>query len=154
VLVAGSCAAFLQLTVLGTACSQESEAYEPGLGEIMSLTSMRHQKLWFAGQAGNWRLAAYELDELQEGFADAVRFHPTHKDAARPLTELVPEFTAGPIESVRRGISMRDPAVFEAAFDALTAGCNGCHVAADFSFNVIVRPAANPFSNQSFGEAH
>ncbi len=29
-----------------------------GLGEIMSLQQMRHSKLWFAGQAKNWELAA------------------------------------------------------------------------------------------------
>jgi hypothetical protein len=41
------------------ACSREpaTPAYTPGLGEIMTLTQMRHAKLWFAGQAGNWSLA-------------------------------------------------------------------------------------------------
>jgi hypothetical protein len=45
-----------------------SEPYTPGLGEIMSLQQMRHAKLWFAGQAENWELADYEIDELGEGF--------------------------------------------------------------------------------------
>src|SRR5262252_11185565 len=58
-----------------------NEAYAPGLGELMSLQQMRHTKLWFAGQAGNWDLAAYELDELGEGFDDIVKYHPTHKDS-------------------------------------------------------------------------
>lgn len=43
---------------------QPAPAYIPGLGEIMAATQMRHAKLWFAGQAGHWPLAAYELDEL------------------------------------------------------------------------------------------
>jgi hypothetical protein len=38
----------------------------------MTLTQMRHAKLWFAGQAANWPLAAYELDELHEGMQDAA----------------------------------------------------------------------------------
>jgi hypothetical protein len=42
--------------------------YVPGLGELMSANQMRHAKLWFAGEAGNWPLAAYDLDELKEGF--------------------------------------------------------------------------------------
>jgi hypothetical protein len=122
----------------------------PGLGEIMTLTQMRHMKLWFAGDAENWPLADYELDELEEGLADAVRFHPTHKDAPRPLTELVPEFTALPIRKLRAAVANRDPASFAAAYDALTAACNGCHGATGFSFNVVTRPTANPYANQKF----
>src|ERR1700692_621005 len=48
------------------------EPYAPGLGEIMTLTQMRHLKLWLAGAAKNWELADYELDELKEGFDDAI----------------------------------------------------------------------------------
>lgn len=127
-----------------------SGAYTPGLGEIMTLTQMRHIKLWFAGEAGNWPLADYELDELQEGFADAVRFHPTHKDSPRPLTELVPEFTAPPLRSLRAAVAERDASAFVSAYDSLTLSCNGCHEAVGFSFNVVTRPTANPYSNQQF----
>jgi hypothetical protein len=126
------------------------EGYVPGLGEIMAATQMRHLKLWFAGEAGNWALASYEIDELEEGFADAVRFHPTHKSAPRPLTELVPQFTAGPIAALRSAVAHRSTAEFAAAHDALTQGCNGCHAAAGFAFNVVRRPTANPYSNQDF----
>jgi len=125
-------------------------SYIPGLGEIMSLTQMRHLKLWFAGQAENWDLAAYETDELAEGFADVVRFHPTHKGSPAPLSQLVPEFTAGPLEALRSAIERRDLGAFTAAYDSLTEGCNGCHHAAEFSFNVVGRPSANPYSNQRF----
>jgi hypothetical protein len=133
-----------------SAATGTAEPYVPGLGEIMSLTQMRHLKLWFAGQAENWELASYETDELEEGFADVVRFHPTHKSSPEPLTRLVPEFTEGPIEALRSAIAQRDLAAFTAGFDSLTQGCNGCHRAADFSFNVVVQPTSNPYSNQSF----
>src|SRR2546423_10183558 len=52
------------------------EPFTPGLGEIMTLQQMRHLKLWFAGQANNWPLAGYELDELKEGFEDIVKYFP------------------------------------------------------------------------------
>lgn len=130
--------------------SAAAAPYVPGLGEIMSLTQMRHLKLWFAGRDQNWELASYETDELEEGFADVVRFHPTHKSAPQPLTLLVPEFTEGPIAALRSAIEQRDLAAFETGFDALTGGCNGCHRAADFAFNVVVRPTSNPYSNQRF----
>ena len=52
----------------GQAADAQAPVYTPGLGEIMSLQQMRHSKLWSAGSAHNWPLAAYELDELKEGF--------------------------------------------------------------------------------------
>src|SRR5438270_13812750 len=57
------------------------EPFTPGLGEIMTLQQMRHLKLWFAGQGGNWPLAGYELDELKEGFEDVIKYFPTKDDA-------------------------------------------------------------------------
>jgi len=48
-------------------------AAQPGLGEIMTLQQLRHIKLWFAGRAGNWALADYEIGELKEGFDDATQ---------------------------------------------------------------------------------
>ena len=116
----------------------------------MAATQMRHLKLWYAGEAGNWELAGYEVDELEEGFADAVRFHPQHKDSPRPLTELVPEFTAGPVAALRGAIAEESPAAFATAYDALTEGCNSCHAVARFSFNVVGRPSGNPYTNQRF----
>jgi hypothetical protein len=130
--------------------ANHGDSYAPGLGEIMSLTQMRHLKLWFSGQAENWALASYETDELEEGFSDVVRFHPTHKASPAPLSQLIPEFTAGPIEALRAAIERRDPVEFTAAYDSLTQGCNGCHRATEFSFNVVTRPSGNPFSNQHF----
>ena len=132
--------------LLGAACA--SARYVPGLGEIMSLTQMRHLKLWYAGEARNWPLAAYEVDELEEGFADAVRLHPVHDGV--PVAQLVPEFTAGPIEALRTAVASESAQDFAVAYDALTQGCNGCHNAARFSFNVITRPSANPYANQRF----
>lgn len=126
------------------------ESYVPGLGEIMSLTQMRHLKLWFAGQAENWPLAAYETDELEEGFSDVVQFHPTHHGSPVALSQLVPELTTGPIAALRSAIERRDLVAFTSAYDSLTEGCNDCHKAAEFSFNVVERPSTNPYSNQRF----
>jgi hypothetical protein len=132
------------------ASTSRPATYAPGLGEIMTLQQMRHAKLWLAIEAKNWALAEYELDELQEGFADAVTFHPRHKDAPRPLGELVPETMDGPIKELRAALAARDLGRAERAHDAVTAGCNACHAAAGFSFNRVVRPSANAYSNQDF----
>jgi hypothetical protein len=128
-----------------------SSGIVPGLGELMSLQQMRHAKLWFAGREGNWPLAGYELDELQEGFDDVVRLHPTHKDAPLPLSQVLPKIMDRPIADLRAAIRARDPQAFAAAYDALTAGCNACHQATNFGFNVVRRPVeAAWYGNQRF----
>jgi len=127
-----------------------ARSYAPGLGEIMTFTQLRHAKLWMAGAAGNWDLAAYETDELEEGFQDVVTYHPTHKDAPLPVSEILPAMTQAPLAALRAAISRRDQAAFEVAFDSLTAGCNSCHLALKFGFNVVRRPIADEFPNQDF----
>lgn len=125
--------------------------YRPGLGELMNFTQMRHAKLWFAGAEQNWPLAGYELDELQEGFDDVVRYHPAHRESQLPLSELVPKIMSRPMKDVRGAIAAHDEPAFATAFDELTAACNSCHQATNFGFNVVKRPAsASWFANQSF----
>ena len=143
-----SCGAAM-LAVLA-ACSRGPEPYAPGLGEIMTFTQMRHQKLWLAGDAGNWPLASYELDELEEGFQDAVAFHPTVQSTPVPIAQAIPAQTGGPIAALRAAVAHQDRAEFARAFDGLTAACNTCHVLTNHNFNVIVRPAASSFPNQDF----
>jgi hypothetical protein len=133
--------------------SAASEAYAPGLGEIMSFQQMRHVKLWFAGQAGNWDLAAYEVDEIGEGFDDIVKYHPTHKDSPVAPKDAIPRMVTEPVASLRAAVDKKDPAAFVQAFDALTAACNNCHQATNFGFNVVQRPATNPYPSQVFAPA-
>lgn len=136
--------------VCAAACSHSAPNFTPGLGEIMTLQQMRHAKLWFAGEAGNWELASYETDEIGEGFADAVVIHPTHKTSPEPLTTAIPRFADAPIAALRSAIESKSRERFEQAFDALTASCNGCHAATEFAFNVVTRPTTNTFANQDF----
>lgn len=144
-------AALAAAAMLAGACSRDTTpAYTPGLGEIMTLQQMRHAKLWWAGDAGNWALASYELDELQEGFADAVRYHPTVEGSPVPIAEILPEVTHEPLDELRKAIDGKDAAGFAPAFDGLTAACNACHRATKHGFNVVKRPKENTFSNQDF----
>jgi hypothetical protein len=126
------------------------EPFVPGLGEIMSLQQMRHTKLWLAGEANNWKLAAYEVDELGEGFDDVVRLHPTLKDSPGAPKDLIPRIVMTPIDDLRKAVDQQNSAAFAAAYDSLTAGCNNCHEATNFGFNHVQRPASNPYPNQVF----
>ena len=116
-------------------------ASNPGLGEIMALQQMRHSKLWFAGRAGNWPLADYEIGELNEGFDDVNKLLGG---------DTVQKAIAAQMTALEKIIDAKDRAAFAAAFDKLTAGCNNCHRALDHDFIVIQRPTLQPYGNQSF----
>ena len=134
-----------------TAFAETKEPYTPGLGEIMTLQQMRHLKLWFAGQAQNWPLADYELDELKEGYEDIVKYYPTKDDA--PTGVMASAVIEKEVADLNKAIDSKDRKQFTAAFDKLTASCNACHQSSKKSFLVVQRPAANPYANQSFAPA-
>jgi hypothetical protein len=131
-----------------TAQAEQKEPYSPGLGEIMTLQQMRHLKLWFAGQAGNWPLADYELDELKEGYEDIVKYFPTKDDA--PTGPMAQAIIEKEVAELNKAIEAKDRKQFAAAFEKLTASCNACHQSSKKPFIVVQRPAANPYANQSF----
>ena len=113
----------------------------PGLGEIMTLQQLRHIKLWFAGRAGNWALADYEMGELNEGFEDVNKLLGGGT---------VDKMVGDPIKALQKAIEDKNRAAFTAAFDKLSAGCNNCHRTLDHGFIVIQRPALLPYSDQAF----
>ncbi len=116
------------LLLLPLAASAEpNEPFKPGLGEIMTLQQMRHLKLWFAGQAGNWGLADYELDELKEGFEDITKYYPTKDDV--PTGTMAEAIVAKEVADLAKAIEGKDKKSFASAFDRLTAPCNACHQA-------------------------
>lgn len=143
------------LALLGSACRQtvQTEPYTPGLGELMTLQQMRHTKLWLAGQAGNWALAGYEIKELGEGFDDVLKYHPTHEESPVAPKDAIPRIVTAPVADLRAVVEQKNAAAFESAFDALTKACNDCHQATNFGFNVVQRPATNPYPNQVFAPA-
>jgi hypothetical protein len=133
---------------------QQSAYFTPGLGEIMAQTAVRHSKLWFAGQARNWDLAAYEVDELREGFTDAGKYHPTHKQIKQPIPELIAQHMDRPLAGLEQAIKDKNLQMFIENYNSLTAACNACHQGTEFGFNVVTQPGFNPFANQAFGSGN
>jgi hypothetical protein len=124
-----------------TPAADQPEPYQPGLGEYMTLQQLRHIKLWFAGHAGNWPLADYEVGELKEGFDDV---------SGLLGNEIVDQHVGAPLAALQKAIDGKDSAAFVGAYDTLSAGCNACHHALDHGFIVIGRPTSLPYSDQNF----
>ena len=139
------------LLTAGIACAQpsikqdegsaEEAEHLPHLSEIMVQQQMRHIKLWFAGDAGNWRLAGYEIDQLKDGFDDVAKLLGG---------ELAQQHVGGAISQLEQAIESKDHEAFVSAFDRLSFGCNQCHRTLDHAFIVIRRPDLLPYSDQSF----
>ena len=127
------------------------DRYEPGLGEFMTATQLRHAKLWFAGKQKNWDLAAYEIDEIKEGLADAARLFPVFDGIA--VAGMIKTNIDPRIQELENAVTAKSSARFVVAFDGLTSGCNGCHAGASKPFIRIQRPTEPPLTNQNFAPA-
>ncbi len=121
--------------------SADEAGTSPHLSDIMVQQQMRHIKLWFAGDARNWALADYELDQLKDGFDDIAKVLGG---------DIAQQHVGGAVSRVETAIESKDHAAFVSAFDRLSAGCNACHRTLDHAFIVIQRPVLLPYSDQRF----
>ena len=138
----------LVASVLFAAAQPAKEPYAPGLGEFMTATQLRHAKLWFAGKANNWDLAAYEIDEIAEGLEDAEKQFPTHDGI--PVADMIKANIDPAVAELRKAVEAKSSAKFAVAFDQLTSACNTCHTGANKPFIRIQRPTSPPLNNQNF----
>jgi hypothetical protein len=122
---------------------RSSPKYVPRLSDIMSAVQFRHLKLWAAGQKQNWELAAYELDQVKAGLAEALTLYTDI-----PVTSFSAIET--PLKSMDGAISTKNSSEFSNSFKGLTTACNSCHQAIGRGFIFITVPTTSPFSNQSF----
>jgi hypothetical protein len=127
--------------LLAVSVSSAEEANDANIGDIMASQQERHLKLWFAGRAGNWPLADYEIGKLKDGFDDIDKLMGG---------DTVGKAVGAPTAALEKAIESKDKDSFTRAFDQLTAGCNSCHHTLDHAFIVIQRPTVLPYSNQSF----
>ncbi|MCP3466198.1 hypothetical protein [Bradyrhizobium sp. CCGUVB23] len=118
--------------------------YVPRLGDIMGAAQTRHQKLWLAGKAQNWELAAYELRQLKASLVEAALLY-----SGIPVSNVTT--LEAPLQSASDAISAKDGRKFAKAVGDLTEGCNSCHRSMNRSFVVMRVPTdQRPYGNQQF----
>lgn len=116
--------------------------FRPGLGELMTaFVQPRHIKLGLAGAAGNWELADYERDELNETFDDIGKLILKHGELSIP--QAIAATVKQPLEALDKAIKAKDPTGFAKAYADLTAGCNACHQSAGHPMIVIQVPTVS-----------
>jgi hypothetical protein len=130
------------------AIKEVSKIYVPGLEQFMNVILIEHNKLWFAAQARNWPLAAYELGEIKEIMGDVQDFVPTFKNL--PLADMLDAVITKEIAALERTIEAKDYKGFTVGYDKLTQACNACHQGTENGFVVIKRPTQPTFTNQDY----
>ena len=124
--------------------SPSVKPYAPRLVEIMSAAQLQHLKLWFAGKAKNWDLAAYEVRQLTDSLVQAALLYP-----GIPVSNITT--MEAPLLAISDAIATKDSRKFVVSTRNLTDGCNACHSSMDRSFIVISLPTdQQPPANQIF----
>jgi hypothetical protein len=134
------------------AVAKEQNASQPTLADLMTLTQLRHFKLWYAHKMANWKLTGYELDQFENTIERIVKLYPRVSSISQ--ANLIHEKTDPAMSEIRRAIHDKNNSRFESAYKKITSACNECHKAAGFSFIVVQVPTKSPFSNQNFEPTH
>jgi hypothetical protein len=123
---------------------QLAKTYKPGFGEFMSGIQIHHAKLWFAGKNQNWKLADFEIKEIEEALAGIQQYC-----VDRPESKSI-GMMDGAIDSLNKAIEQKNVVQFNSGYLLFTATCNECHRSTAHEFNVITIPVNPPFTNQNF----
>jgi hypothetical protein len=107
--------------------------HQPRLGDIMIAVQWRHMKLWFAGKAQNWELAAFELRQIKAGLSEAATLYP-----GIPVSNVTT--MANLVQSIADAIKAKDTGRFTTAVVEMTDGCNACHKSTGRGFIVVRIP--------------
>ena len=120
---------------------------QPGLGTVMIEYGIRFGNVWWAGDAGNWDMAKYQVKEMTEIQEVAETTRPARADALK-------KFEKDNLEPLMAAIDAKDKNAFVIAYDRAVTGCNQCHAdqkdaaGKDFRWIKIGRPTSPaPFSN-------
>jgi len=121
-----------------------ADAYKPGFGDFMGTLQNHHAKLWFAGENENWKLADFEIHEIEETMEDLMNYQ-SDREESKMIEILNPA-----IEGIEDAIEQKDPELFKRSYISLTNACNKCHQATGYEFNRVKVPEISNFSNQDF----
>jgi hypothetical protein len=116
----------------------------PKLGDVMIDMQLRHIKLWYAGKAANWALAAYELERMRETIGKAAVLY-------RNIPVAYITSMDDPLRDMRSAIASKDQAKFSRGYLAFTGACNACHAGGGVGFIHIQAPTSSPFSDENYG---
>lgn len=154
--------AVVVLLIFARGCSQKpetsSEGLEerlkkleiavPGVGAMMGSVQLHVAKLYFAGEAKNWKLAEFEIHEIEENLEKAATLRPG--DNGVQLTGVFDAFERTQLAEMKKAIKQEDLKAFRRLYVESIEVCNSCHVSTGRPYLVITPPTAPPVPNQQW----
>ena len=123
--------------------------FRPAMDDLMTmLVQPRHIKLYYAGQAKNWTLAGFQINELRGALARIGRTIPNYRNIN--VDTAVASIFADKLKAVDAAVKAADSAQFMAAYGEMTNACNECHKGMEHPFLVIKVPDSNNYPDQEF----
>jgi hypothetical protein len=122
--------------------------HSAGLGEYMSTIQLHAAKLWFAGQASNWKLSKYELDELAETIEAAEALHVRRNGV--DISSVLQGLRLAQLPQFEEGIGKKNLRAFGQVYGEVLAACNNCHRLAGYEFIHVIPPTREPVTNQQW----
>ena len=117
------------------------QGFVPGFDDIMTmLVQPRHVRLYYAGTAKNWEMAAAENRDLRASFDRLVQAIPNY--LGNNVQNSVTTFMKPKLDAMDAAIAAADAQKFSGAYKDLTTGCNDCHTYMEHPFLVIKVPEA------------
>lgn len=110
------------------------EALKPTFTDFMPNYAERFHVMHRAGDAGDWAVAAHEIDEMR-------RLTRVSKYIDPKLGALAQGFMDGNLRTLREAIEHGNAKSFRAALKDTVASCNGCHTAAGSTMPVTLDAA-------------
>lgn len=105
----------------------------PSQSHAMADVDYQFANLWFAGQAANWPLAEFYLNEARSHIGWMVRIRPIRKTSSGDLDlqAMWQTIDAGYFVPLKTTISNKNGAAFSEQYKLTMNGCYACHVAAE-----------------------
>jgi hypothetical protein len=134
------------------ATAPQTTGYLPSISDLMIATIQpRHERLWRAGQDGNWAFAAYELGNLHGAFNRLGHAHPVTQNISFP--EMIASLTEQPFKQLNSAVQSKDGTAFGKAYADLTDACNSCHQALNHGVVEVVVPSRTSVSDLKIDSA-
>lgn len=117
----------------------------PDQSHAMADVAYHMSHAWFAGQAKNWPLAKFYVDETQSHIGWAIRIKPVRKgpgNADFPLQPYADVLFKGPLADMQSAIQKMDSPGFSKAYQASLTACYACHVASEKPYLRLKLPSS------------
>lgn len=102
----------------------------PSLGNVMVQIARRFEIAGRAAVANRFELAEFEAGEIEEAFGDDVPQATLPKEGPTAhIPAMAKAFLTTNAPELKKAAAAKDPKAFEAAFQRMSAACNGCHQA-------------------------